>query len=358
MNIRTVFARGALFGAALLTVATLMDISGAPAAYAVTGCTQITPSFSNMTAAYINPTTLPANVDATGCDIGVYFGPEHYGAVESVHISGATAFGIVVDSAVVDITHSNITNIPGATGSDEGECESDCEGDSTTMIPTDNGEEKAYIGDKHGTGILVVGEGARAVIANNSISGYGRRGISVSGFGAWASVKNNYIEGLGAGNAQHTMGQSGIWIANGRQASVSGNIIVNNEIIGSGPASNAIMVAGGSYHNNQPYYTTDIKISGNTLRNNATGVLLSNLKLDGSAPLNPTRNIVAGNYIANTGNVSALAEEKNKPTAGILVAGGNGDHITGNTISGYANAITISKVSQGLILVKGNTIIG
>lgn len=367
MNIRRTLARATLLGATLLAVvwlgvaATPTAASTAHAAAAETPtCTQITPEFSGMTAALINPTsTVTGEVNATGCDVGVYFGPGSHGTVSHAHVYGATAFGVVVDSANVTIEYSNITDILGAPGSDEGDCgdEETCEGDEGMNIAVAGGEAREYIGSKHGTGILVVGSGAHAPISGNTVSTYGRRGISVSGSGAWASISGNTITGLGASYAAHTMGQSGVWIANGARAVVSGNTIQNNEIIGSGPASNAVMVAGGAYHNGQTY-TTNIQISGNTLRNNATGVLLSNLQADGTVDRSvQTRNRVAGNYIWRASSVSVMAEEGGKPTAGIFVAGGNGDKVTGNTIVHYSPAIKISEKAAGLILVEGNTII-
>lgn len=46
----------------------------------------------DLTAAYIDPASLPPTVDATGCNIGVYYGPGTTGTVSSVDISGANYY--------------------------------------------------------------------------------------------------------------------------------------------------------------------------------------------------------------------------------------------------------------------------
>lgn len=367
MNIRRVIARVALAGAALVAVAGLglMAPTAAHATPAEVTCTKITPEFSGMTAAVINPTYIvTGEVNATGCDVGVYFGPGHKGAVDGANIYGATAFGVVIDSAKVTVSYSQVHDILGAPGSDEGNCGGeegggDCEGDEMSLVATALGnDQREYIGSKHGTGILVTGPSAQAHIYGNNVSAYGRRGISVSGSGVWASVTGNTITGLGTGDATHKMGQSGIWIANSASAVVSGNIIEHNEIVGSGPASNAVMVAGGAYHNGQKY-TLGIRIDNNQLLDNVTGVLLTNLTAAGTAPSPVTDNRVTNNHIT----ASSFSATSAKPAAGVFVAGGKRDVVTGNTISGYPTASTgkiaaikISDVGTRDILVADNTI--
>src|SRR5689334_11458542 len=76
----------------------------APAAHAAT-CTP-TGFFRdsiNMTAALINPGNVTGNVDATGCNIGVYYGPGASGRVNGANIYGANYFGVVNNGAAVNI---------------------------------------------------------------------------------------------------------------------------------------------------------------------------------------------------------------------------------------------------------------
>jgi hypothetical protein len=46
----------------------------------------------NMTAAQIGG-NVTGNLDAAGCNIGVYYGPGHSGTVSGANISGASALG-------------------------------------------------------------------------------------------------------------------------------------------------------------------------------------------------------------------------------------------------------------------------
>ncbi|MDQ3207857.1 MAG: hypothetical protein M3Q37_04545, partial [Gemmatimonadota bacterium] len=50
-------------------------------------------------------------VDATGCDIGIYYGPGINGSVDQSSIAGAFYFGVVNDGGAVNVTRSSISNI-------------------------------------------------------------------------------------------------------------------------------------------------------------------------------------------------------------------------------------------------------
>ena len=58
----------------------------------------------NLTAAQINPATVTGTVNATGCNIGVYYGPGSTGTVTGANISGANYYGVVADGAQVNIS--------------------------------------------------------------------------------------------------------------------------------------------------------------------------------------------------------------------------------------------------------------
>ncbi len=69
----------------------------------------------NMTAALINPPSVTGVVDATGCNIGVYYGPGSQGLIRNADIFGANSFGVLAngddDDVTLDILSSNIHNI-------------------------------------------------------------------------------------------------------------------------------------------------------------------------------------------------------------------------------------------------------
>src|SRR6266550_8759871 len=51
------------------------------------------------------------DLDATGCDIGVYYAPGSTGNVTDATIHGARYFGVVADGATVDVTDSDVHDI-------------------------------------------------------------------------------------------------------------------------------------------------------------------------------------------------------------------------------------------------------
>ncbi len=66
----------------------------------------------NMTAAMINPTgKVSGTVDATGCNIGVYYGPGSKGQINKAEIFGANYFGVVNNGGKVNIQNSYVHDI-------------------------------------------------------------------------------------------------------------------------------------------------------------------------------------------------------------------------------------------------------
>src|ERR1700746_1584343 len=65
----------------------------------------------NLTAAQINPATLSGDLDATGCNIGVYYSASTHGHIENANIHGSNYFGIVNNGANVNVGNSTISAI-------------------------------------------------------------------------------------------------------------------------------------------------------------------------------------------------------------------------------------------------------
>src|SRR4249920_1236216 len=66
----------------------------------------------DLTAARINPSgTVTGDVDATGCNIGIYYGPNSRGKVSKATVHGANYFGIVNNGGKVDVKKSTIRDI-------------------------------------------------------------------------------------------------------------------------------------------------------------------------------------------------------------------------------------------------------
>jgi hypothetical protein len=233
-----------------------------------------------MTAAFINPTTVPSPLDATGCHVGVYY-DTGVANLNQVDIYGASYFGVLVNGddnpVVVRLTNNLIHNIG----------------------------ETPFDGTQHGNAIYIRAFFASAVtgeVTGNVISGYQKSGIVVNGPGARLSrLDRNRIFGLGHVSF---IAQNGIQIGYGaRSGQVVANLVTGNSYIGlpgDGSASAGILVVGGPGYGvcpdgNDCPYTTNVPMVGNTVLNNDVGVFASNLQADFSAPPTPTRLIIARN---------------------------------------------------------------
>lgn len=81
-----------------LVVLVILVVAGTRAAEACTP-TGFIRNGNNLTAVLINPPYVTFEVDATGCDIGVWFSAGVRARVEDADIHGARYFGVVVRSA-------------------------------------------------------------------------------------------------------------------------------------------------------------------------------------------------------------------------------------------------------------------
>src|SRR2546423_2176742 len=180
----------------------------------------------NMTAAVINPTgPVTGVINATGCNIGVYYGPGTSGQVKGAEIFGANYFGVVAngdtDDINLDILNSNIHDIG----------------------------ENPHNGTQHGIGIywraFFAGGGVTGRIVGNTITAYQKGGIGTNGTGIQANISDNTVTGDG-----HVffIAQNGIQIGYGASASVMRNNVSGNSYKGypgDGSASGGILVVGG-----------------------------------------------------------------------------------------------------------------
>ena len=156
----------------------------------------------NLTAAQIGG-TVTGNLDASGCNIGVYYGPGTSGSVTNANIFGANYYGVVADGAGVNISGAQIHDIG----------------------------EVPFNGAQHGVGVLyttvhqdgtTTATPATGTLGGSTISRYQKNGIVVSGTKAAVTVKNNTVTGAGPVNY---IAQNGIEIASGATASVTGNTV-------------------------------------------------------------------------------------------------------------------------------------
>jgi len=154
----------------------------------------------NLTAAQIG-STVSGTLDATGCDIGVYFAKP--GSVTpGAQIFGARYFGVVNDGTSVTVAGASIHDIGNT----------------------------PFDGTQHGVGIYFT-DGGSGVIDGNKVWAYQKGGIVVTLPPTWngpattATVTNNTVSGLGP---VVFIAQNGIQVSRGAVAAVRGNSISNN----------------------------------------------------------------------------------------------------------------------------------
>jgi hypothetical protein len=312
----------------LLATAPLTNLKASPATCTPTGFFR---DSINMTAALINPVgTVSGVLDATGCNIGVYYGPGSAGTVRNAEIFGANYFGVLANGDEGEVT----VNVYNSKIHDIG--------------------ENPRNGTQHGIGIYLRGffatGGVTAWIVGNTITEYQKGGIVANGQSTQATITGNTVTGDGHVNF---IAMNGIQIGYGASASVMRNIVSGNSYIGypgDGSSSGGILVVGGPGYGspssvyfpfpcpdgNDCPYTVNTKINDNVLANNDVGIYLSNAAADFSAPPSATNIKAVNNTITNDlcFNTSYQAGVSNV---------GNNDKIITNKISGpgYVGCTTI-----------------
>ncbi len=258
----------------------------------------------NLTAALINPPgTVDGDVDATGCNIGIYYSPGGHGRVHGANVHGANYFGIVNNGANVDIRNSSISDIG----------------------------EKPFNGTQHGVAIyFAFGSAARGEIEHNLVWNYQKGGIVVNGPTARANITRNRVIGLGPVNF---IAQNGIQAGFGSDAKIEHNFVVGNSYTGANlAASGGILVVGGACYGGDPQINT--RVQENTALGNDVGVWFSNLDASCNALATPTKNSAEDNTLINNAINNTTG---NGPTQGYqagIADQGDFDTIAHNDICG------------------------
>jgi hypothetical protein len=270
----------------------------------------------NMTAAQIGG-NVTGNIDAAGCNIGVYYDNSHpQGNVTNANIHGANYFGVVVngDSGTmkVNVTGSNIHDIG----------------------------ETPLNGDQHGNAIYyrALGAGtASGAISGNTITNYQKGGITTNG-NVSATITNNTVTGQGPVDY---IAQNGIQVGYGAKATVTGNTVTGNAYTGANLASSGgILVVGGPCYG-LPAYTVGLSITNNNLTGNDVGVWLSNGDASCNAPATKTNNSVKFNTISNATVTNKTGDTAHCGYQAGVSDLGTKDQIVSNTISGFGYTPTV-----------------
>lgn len=258
----------------------------------------------NLAAALISPKgTVKGDIDATGCNIGIYYAPGSKGQVNGANIHGANYFGVVNDGANVDVVDSTIYDIG----------------------------ESPLNGDQHGVAIYFAFDShAQGDIHDNTTWNYQKGGIVVNGPFAESNVHDNTV--IGQGPVSY-IAQNGIQLGYGAQGAILKNIVIGNSYTGANlAASGGIILVGGACYGGG--ITAGVEVQQNIAVGNDIGVWFSNLDVTCNPVATPTldgaeKNTVRNNAVNNTTG--------NGPTAGYqagIADQGDGDVIQGNSICG------------------------
>jgi hypothetical protein len=149
----------------------------------------------NLTAAQIGG-NVTGELDATGCNIGVYYDSTHTGNVTDADIHGANYFGVLVNGGAANVTNSAVHDIG----------------------------EVPFNGAQHGNAVVYLG-GATGTISETDVYSYQKNGITVRDDGSSVSVLGNTVTGQGPVSY---IAQNGIQISFGGSAEVIGNEVSLN----------------------------------------------------------------------------------------------------------------------------------
>src|SRR5258708_838177 len=267
-----------------------------------------------MTAAKINQGKITGDVNATGCNIGVYY--DTNGLVDKAIIHGANYFGVLVNGDIknpsVDISNSTIHDIG----------------------------ETPLNGTQHGVAIYYRGFGSGSTsgkIWNNTLSNYQKGGIVTNGANTSVDIKGNTVTGQGPVNY---IAQNGIQAGYGASAQVRNNTVIGNSYSGANlAASGGIIAVGGAGYGNCPNgnpcpYTIKTIIDSNTVDGNDVGIWLSNLDENFNAPTTQTNIKVVNNTISNNGLNNTTGNSATQGYQAGVADQGDNDKIINNTISG------------------------
>ena len=259
----------------------------------------------NLTAAVYNPQrTITGNVDATGCNIGVYYDGTVPGNVSNADIFGANYYGVVVRGASVNVTASSVHDIG----------------------------ENPLNGAQHGIAVAFVrdsGQPSTGAVSQNGITNYQKGGVVFSGPNTSGKITGNDV--FGEGPVSY-IAQNGIQVSAGAHADVKNNTVNGNSYTGGGGTSAAgILIFGGCGQE----VVTGTLVKGNSLDGNDVGIWAFNGDpACVNASPTPTNIDIERNHVSNNAvnNTSGWAPGEGYQ-AGIADFGNN-DSITKNTVCG------------------------
>jgi hypothetical protein len=284
-------------------------IGGAATTTAATAC-QPTGALDRdgtaLTARVINPShPVSGEVDATGCDVGVYVGAGS-ASVAGADVHGARYYGVLADgnghAVTLTVRDSRIHDIG----------------------------ETPMTSSRHGQGVAFRGFGGTATgsVTGNRIWNYQEAGLNATGPGASATFTANAITGRGITDV---ISQNGVQVIHGAHAVVSANTIKDLRFTGPN-VGNGILVVGGPGYGFP--YTRDVRIERNHVTNADVGINIFEIEEDGSPSPLPTNIVVSQNVVRNDRLVNVAGWDDEHGFQAGIADYANGDRIVGNVVSG------------------------
>ncbi len=163
-----------------------------------------------LTAALVNPpaATVPQNLDATGCEIGIYYSSTvplgtSVATLQERHVFGANYYGILVRGAGASVvfTQGSVFDIE---------------------------DNPTFNGSQHGVGFAVV-EGGTLTVEQSQIYDYQKNGFVANGAGSTLDVRNSVVRGKGP---TPLIAQNGIQFSSGADGSAVENFIEGHQYTG------------------------------------------------------------------------------------------------------------------------------
>lgn len=207
-------------------------------------CTNVVTSKGSLTAAQVGG-DVTGELNALGCDIGVYYNSDKTGNVAGADIHDATQYGVFVDGNVADVqvnvTDSSIYNIGDHNGSGE-------------FTPT---------GGQHGVAVYYNGFNLPGQVSGkvwgNDVSQYQKGGIVANGQTVSVSVRDNTVTGL---SPVAFIAQNGIQLGYGATGQVMGNTVDGNWYEGANWASTGILM----------FESSNVVVQKNAVMGSQTGI--------------------------------------------------------------------------------------
>ncbi|HSS80847.1 MAG TPA: right-handed parallel beta-helix repeat-containing protein [Gaiellaceae bacterium] len=260
---------------------------------------------NNLTAAVYNPQrAVTGTVDATGCNIGVYFAPSSHGRVLHANVFGANYFGVVNNGGDVTVRSSQIHDIG----------------------------EHPLNGTQHGIAVAFVrdsGQPSTGSVSQNGITHYQKGGIVLSGPNTTGKITGNEV--LGEGPVSY-IAQNGIQVSAGAHAQVKNNTVNRNSYTGSGGASSAgILIFGGCGQE----LVTGTLVKGNSLDGNDVGIWAFDADpACANASPTPTNIKIERNHVSNNAVNNTSGWGPGEGYQAGIADFGNSDSILKNSVCG------------------------